>query len=181
MIDVAMIQRWRATAETWGAKATALLGANFRSAIPDERWLVGYEAERYARAAIANVRELVPLLHEDQIEEVERAVRALKAELRDHRLSDMLACVEGRTPEEAAAVRAEGRGAETMTSDEREYVEALQRATLSAFGYSHDEDDCLAWLEADATVDQAVGWINHGCGPGDYAGSIEKDPDEAFA
>lgn len=62
-----------------------------------------------------------------------------------------------------------------MTAEQAEYVEALQRATLSAFGVAYDEDDCLAWLEADATVDQAVEWINHGCGPGDYAGCSDKE------
>lgn len=62
-----------------------------------------------------------------------------------------------------------------------EYAEALQSAVLSAFGISIAAEECRDWLEADLTVDQAVGWMNHGCGPGDAAGCWTKDPDEAFA
>lgn len=61
-----------------------------------------------------------------------------------------------------------------------EYVDDLQNATLKAFGYALDREDCLVWLEADATIEQAVGWINHGCGPGDMQGCWTHDPDEAF-
>lgn len=62
-----------------------------------------------------------------------------------------------------------------------EYVESLQSAMLAIFGYEADEEECLEWFEADLTVDQAVGWMNHGCGPGDASGCWTKDPDEAFA
>lgn len=65
-------------------------------------------------------------------------------------------------------------------TEKAEYVDSLQNATLKTFGISIDEEECLGWLEADATVDQAVGWINHGCGPGDFAGSREKDPSVAW-
>lgn len=39
----------------------------------------------------------------------------------------------------------------------------------------------LEWISADCTIDQARGWDNHGCGPGDAAGCWTRDPDEAFA
>lgn len=60
-------------------------------------------------------------------------------------------------------------------NEQREYVEDLQQAMLRRFGYELPEDDCLAWLEADATVDQALEWVNHGCGPGDFAGCSDKE------
>jgi hypothetical protein len=44
-----------------------------------------------------------------------------------------------------------------------------------------DLDNALSWLESDFTVDQAKGWENHGCGPGDALGCWTNDPDEAFA
>lgn len=65
--------------------------------------------------------------------------------------------------------------------EQAEYVESLQNSMLSTFGYSADRDECLSWLEADLTVDQALGWMDHGCGPGDAAGCWTQDPDEAFA
>lgn len=76
-------------------------------------------------------------------------------------------------------------GAQTSLTDTKEeaksaharhaYVEDLSSAVLHEFGYSPDEDDCLGWWEADATVDQAVEWMNHGGGPGDYAGCGNKE------
>lgn len=66
-------------------------------------------------------------------------------------------------------------------SETSQYVESLKRSVLAAYGHGISEDECLSWLEADLTVDQAVGWMNHGCGPGDAAGCWTQDPDEAFA
>jgi hypothetical protein len=72
--------------------------------------------------------------------------------------------------------RYEGHGSSAAEGQEQaEYVEDLQQATLRRFGYAPDLDDCLAWFEADATVDQAVEWMNHGAGPGDYAGCSDKE------
>jgi hypothetical protein len=65
-------------------------------------------------------------------------------------------------------------------AEQEKYVEDLRQAVLSAFGISIDEEECLSWLEAGLTVDQAIGWINHGCGPGDAAGCWTQDPVEAF-
>jgi hypothetical protein len=61
------------------------------------------------------------------------------------------------------------------SAEEQEYIDDLANAMLAAFGYSLDDEEALAWLEADATVDQAVEWTNHGCGPGDYAGCADKE------
>jgi hypothetical protein len=68
-----------------------------------------------------------------------------------------------------------------LTAEQAEYVEDLQGATLAASGVSIAAEECLGWLEADLTVDQAVGWMNHGCGPGDAAGCWTQDPNEAFS
>jgi hypothetical protein len=56
-----------------------------------------------------------------------------------------------------------------------EYVSDIARAMLSRFGYSLSDDEALEWLEADATIDQAIEWIDHGCGPGDFAGCADKE------
>lgn len=63
----------------------------------------------------------------------------------------------------------------SAASEQGEYIEALQGAMLKQFGYEPSGEDCLAWLEVAATVDQAVEWINHGCGAGDFAGCSDKE------
>lgn len=60
-------------------------------------------------------------------------------------------------------------------SEIRQYVELLQASHLAAFGCHIREDECREWYEVDATVDQAIEWINHGAGPGDYAGCADKE------
>lgn len=65
-------------------------------------------------------------------------------------------------------------------ADVRVYAEALEEAVLSAFGHGLGFEEAVEWFEADLTVDQAVGWMNHGCGPGDAAGCWTQDPEEAF-
>jgi hypothetical protein len=44
-----------------------------------------------------------------------------------------------------------------------------------------DREDAGTWIEADLTIDQALGWREHGCGAGDAAGCWTQDPEEAFA
>jgi hypothetical protein len=55
-----------------------------------------------------------------------------------------------------------------------DYVRSLQDACRATFGVTPVTGECLGWLEADATVDQAIEWMNHGCGPGDFAGCADK-------
>lgn len=66
-------------------------------------------------------------------------------------------------------------------TEKTEYVDSLQNSVLKTFGHGIDEEECLDWLEADATVDQALAWMNHGCGSGDFAGAADKDPVTAWA
>jgi hypothetical protein len=56
---------------------------------------------------------------------------------------------------------------------------ALELGSWAANGFS--QQAALEWLEADLTVEQALGWQEHGCGPGDVLGCWTQDPDEAFA
>ena len=51
-----------------------------------------------------------------------------------------------------------------------EYVESFQTSALARFGVSYDEEEALDWLDADVTVDDAMEFINRGCGPGDASG-----------
>ena len=44
-----------------------------------------------------------------------------------------------------------------------------------------DRDEAASWIEADLTIDMALGWREHGCGPGDALGCWTQDPEEAFA
>lgn len=55
-------------------------------------------------------------------------------------------------------------------SDTAEYVEQFQQAAAARFGINYDEEEALAWLESDVTVDDAMEFINRGCGPGDASG-----------
>ena len=55
-------------------------------------------------------------------------------------------------------------------AEAQEYVEDLSNAVLSRFGISIDEAECAEWFEADVTVDDALEFMNRGCGPGDAAG-----------
>lgn len=83
--------------------------------------------------------------------------------------------------ERRGLVVAEGSRWKLAPTEQDEYVEALKSGVLQRFGIGIDTDECLSWLEADLTVDQALGWMDHGCGPGDAAGCWTQDPVEAFA
>jgi hypothetical protein len=61
--------------------------------------------------------------------------------------------------------------------DLAEEAEAINDFVVAGFSVS----SAIEWVEADCTIDQARGWDNHGCGPGDALGSWTRDPDEAFA
>jgi hypothetical protein len=64
--------------------------------------------------------------------------------------------------------------------EQAEYVESFQQSALKRFGVSYDVGEALDWLEADVTVDDAMEFINRGCGPGDAAGHTfeEAFPEE---
>lgn len=99
--------RWRSTATTWARKTVALLRREHELARnDDERWLASYDAGRFIHDVVGELRMLVPLLHEDQIDEALREARKLADELRAHRLVGKLGNVAGRTGPEAEAFRA---------------------------------------------------------------------------
>lgn len=101
------MRRWVATAASWSRKAVACLAHEAAQAgNAEQRWLVGYDAERLLATLLLEARTLVPLLNEEQIEEAERSARTLASELRARRLSGALLQVDGRTPAEARAFRA---------------------------------------------------------------------------
>lgn len=102
MIDPSRITRWRSMATTWVSKTVALmLNAGPRN--KEEAWLIGYDAAQFMRDAISDLRLLVPLLTEDQVDDVERESKELLAYVRSHRIAGKLSNVDGRTPEEARA------------------------------------------------------------------------------
>ena len=75
-----------------------------------------------------------------------------------------------------------------MSSDQEkvEYVETFLASHLARFGVNSDDGEALDWLEADVTVDDAMEWINRGCGPGDasnwssFAEAFPENPERVL-
>ena len=55
-------------------------------------------------------------------------------------------------------------------AEAQEYIEGLDHAVLAAYGHSISEQECAEWFEADVTIDDAIKFMNRGCGPGDASG-----------
>lgn len=106
MIDSARLWRWTKTTQTWLSKTTHLLVTLGEQARGEQRWAIGYEAERLMSFALEDLAELVPLLDEEQTGQALDRASKLRAKLRDRKLGISLGRVEGRTPVEAEAFRA---------------------------------------------------------------------------
>jgi hypothetical protein len=107
VIDAGRLSRWITTTGTWVAKSCALIQREAgRATSPEERWLVGYDAERLLSKLLYEAGLLVPSVNEDQLEDVTRYARELASALRDRRIAGKLENVEGRTAPEAEAFRA---------------------------------------------------------------------------
>lgn len=104
MIDTGRLSRWITTTGTWVAKSCALIQRETgRATSPEERWLVGYDAERLLSKLLYEAGLLVPSVNEDQLEDVTRYARELAGALRDRRIAGKLENAEGRTEAEAAS------------------------------------------------------------------------------
>ncbi len=100
--------RWSSSAKTWCGKAaltiTGFLAPDVALTV-EQRWVVGYEAERLLGALLDDCETLVPALQGDQLDEAERAVKQLALSIRRHRLGGLLENTTGRTPSETVAFR----------------------------------------------------------------------------
>lgn len=107
-VDLERMVRWTTTAKTWFGKAVRKLEREGERARDrqEARWLVGYEAERLLSSALWEATSLVPLLNDEQVEDVLHRSRELTTLLRNRVLVAKLENVDGRTEEEAAAFRA---------------------------------------------------------------------------
>lgn len=65
-------------------------------------------------------------------------------------------------PSAEAAIAAAG---ERLT-----YIADFRAAHLSRFGIPSDANHAIEWQDADVTIDDAMDFIDRGCGPGDAAG-----------
>lgn len=95
--------RWRSLAATWFHKSLHNLRYCAElAATPAQRSVTGWEAERLLDSILGQAELLVPVLNEDDLEQVEKGAQDLYRAVRDRRRAVLLANVEGRTPEEAA-------------------------------------------------------------------------------
>lgn len=101
--DYDRMTKWRRTAQTWVAKASAELVSHVDEPDENVRRVVGYEAESLLAALLYESDALVRLLDPEDVETIERSAKALAASCRARRLAGKLGQVEGRTPDEASA------------------------------------------------------------------------------
>lgn len=100
------ICRWRSTAQTWLRKSGRSLVSGADQGNPEIRWLMGYQAAELVRAALLVVDDLVPVLNEDDLEDVRERAQQVYRNLRTRDQAAKSADVRGRTQAEAAAFAA---------------------------------------------------------------------------
>lgn len=121
--DLDRATRWRATAETWARKATALLTGAHESSppappgwdgdVPPQQFLAGYEAGRLAVVLLEQAEALARIANVEDLDGIEKAAQGVVwaaqkggRHANRRRVARLLGNTTGRTPEEAAAFRA---------------------------------------------------------------------------